>query len=207
MNIKYCSYIFTLILISQIFNLSADENVDVKTDILFLKIQELESEIAELRNNIESQNYLIEKLIQESSDSNVDSNISEENYGDNIHGNLFEALIGAIFLDRGYPHCKKFIFDRVINPHVNLEKLKNKIISYKSLFIEWCQKNKKLYNYETFEDTGKDSIKHFSVKLSIDDKVIAKARDTSKKKAEEKASKRAFFMFQEDILKYQNQNS
>ena len=48
-------------------------------------------------------------------------NISEENYGDNIHGNLFEALIGAIFLDRGYPYCKKFIFDRVINPHVNLQ--------------------------------------------------------------------------------------
>ena len=78
MNSKYYSYIVTLILISQIFNLSADENVDVKTDILFLKIQELESEIAELRNNIESQNYLIEKLIQESSDSNVNSNISED---------------------------------------------------------------------------------------------------------------------------------
>ena len=78
MNSKYYSYIFTLILISQIFNLSADENVDVKTDILFLKIQELESEIAELRNNIESQNYLIEKLIQESSDSNANSNISKD---------------------------------------------------------------------------------------------------------------------------------
>ena len=78
MNTKYCSYIFTLILISQILNLSADENIDVKTDILFLKIQELEAEIAELRNNIESQNYLIEKLIQESSDSNVNSNISED---------------------------------------------------------------------------------------------------------------------------------
>jgi ribonuclease-3 len=50
-------------------------------------------------------------------------------------------------------------------------------------------------------------VKHFSVKLSIDSKIISKARDTSKKKAEEKASKRAFFMFQEDILKYQNQNS
>ncbi len=137
----------------------------------------------------------------------VDANISEENYGDNIHGNLFEALVGAIFLDRGYPYCKKFIFDRVIVPHVDLERLKNKIISYKSLFIEWCQKNKKLYNYETFEDTGNDSVKHFSVKLSIDNKVISKGRDTSKKKAEEKASKRAFFMFQEDILKYQNHNS
>ena len=78
MNTKYCSYIFTLILISQIFNLSADENIDVKTDILFLKIQELESEIAELRNNIESQNYLIEKLIQESSDTKVNSNTSED---------------------------------------------------------------------------------------------------------------------------------
>ena len=154
-----------------------------------------------------NQMYHSAEYTEEISDTIALSNISEESYGDNIHGNLFEALIGAIFLDRGYPHCKKFIFDRVINPHVNLERLKNKIISYKSLFIEWCQKNKKLYNYETFEDTGNDTIKHFSVKLSIDDKLIAKARDTSKKKAEEKASKRAFFMFQEDILKYQNQNS
>ena len=50
------------------FIISADENEDAKTDILFLKIQELESEIAELRNRLESQNYLIEKLITESSD-------------------------------------------------------------------------------------------------------------------------------------------
>ena len=58
-----------------------------------------------------------------------------------------------------------------------------------------------------YKRQGNDPVKHFSVKLSIDDKIIAKARDTSKKKAEEKASKRAFFMFQEDILKHQNQNS
>ena len=55
--------------------------------------------------------------------------------------------------------------------------------------------------YYTFEDNGNDSIKHFGVKLSVDNKVVAKARETSKKKAEEKASKRAFFMFQEEILK------
>ena len=109
-------------------------------------------------------------------------------------------------MDRGYPYCKKFIFEKVVEPHVDLERLKNKVISYKSLFIEWCQKNKKTYNYETFEDSGNDPVKHFSVKLSIDNKMISKARDTSKKKAEEKASKRAFFMFQEDILKHQNKN-
>jgi len=52
-----------------------------------------------------------------------------------------------------------------------------------------------------YEDTGNDDVRHFSVKLSIDEKVIAKARATSKKKAEEKASKRAFFAFQSRMSK------
>lgn len=165
-----------------------------------------EGYLTQMRSKIVSRNHLNELGLELNLLKFVESNISEENYGDNIHGNLFEALIGAIFLDRGYPYCKKFIFEKVVEPHVDLERLKNKVISYKSLFIEWCQKNKKTYNYETFEDSGNDPVKHFSVKLSIDNKMISKARDTSKKKAEEKASKRAFFMFQEDILKHQNKN-
>jgi len=67
--------------------------------------------------------------------------------------------------------------------------------------IEWCQKEKKTFDYQVYEDTGNDELKHFSVKLTIDDKVIAKARATSKKKAEEKASRRAFFAFQSRITK------
>ena len=62
-------------------------------------------------------------------------------------------------------------------------------------------KRKENFDYNVYEDTGNDDIRHFSVKLSIDDKVIAKARATSKKKAEEKASKRAFFAFQNQISK------
>ena len=166
-----------------------------------------EGYLTQMRSKIVSRNHLNELGLELNLLKFVESSISEENYGENIHGNLFESLIGAIFLDRGYPYCKSFIFQKVINPHVDLEKLKNKVISYKSLFIEWCQKNKKTYNYKTFEDSGNDPIKHFSVKLSIDDKIISKARDTSKKKAEEKASKRAFFMFQVDISRHQNQNS
>ena len=69
------------------------------------------------------------------------------------------------------------------------------------MLIEWCQKEKKTFNYNVFEDTGRDELKHFSVRLSINNKVIAKARATSKKKAEEKASKRAFFAFQSEILR------
>ncbi|WGD35921.1 ribonuclease III [Olleya sp. YS] len=131
----------------------------------------------------------------------VQSKIPKGQFGDNIHGNLFEALIGAIYLDRGYKYCEKFIQKRVINPYVDIEKLEGKVISYKSLLIEWCQKEKKIFDYHVYEDTGNDDVKHFSVKLSINDKIVAKARATSKKKAEEKASKRAFFALQTQISK------
>ena len=65
------SFLLSLFVISQLsFIVVANENQEAKTDILFLKIQELESEIADLRNKIESQNYLIEKLINESISEN-----------------------------------------------------------------------------------------------------------------------------------------
>lgn len=131
----------------------------------------------------------------------VQSRIPKSNFGNNIHGNLFEALVGAIYLDRGFKFCEKFIYNRVINPFVDIETLEGKVISYKSLLIEWCQKEKKTFDYNVYEDTGKDELKHFSVKLSINDKVISKARATSKKKAEEKASKRAFFALQNQMTK------
>lgn len=129
----------------------------------------------------------------------VESKIPKGQFGDNIYGNLFEALIGAIFLDRGYKYCEKFIYNKVIIPYVDIQQLEGKVISYKSLLIEWCQKEKNTFDYNVYEDTGNDDIRHFSVKLSINDKIVSKARATSKKKAEEKASKRAFFVFQNQI--------
>ena len=72
MRLKFfISKYFFIVLFS--LNFLANENEDIKTDILFLKIQELESEIADLRNRIESQNFLIEKLIQESLDDEADT--------------------------------------------------------------------------------------------------------------------------------------
>jgi ribonuclease-3 len=95
--------------------------------------------------------------------------------------------------------CKRFIGNKVLKPYVDIQKLEGKVISYKSLLIEWCQKHKKRFDFQTYEDTGKDEARHFAVKLSIDNRIIAKARDTSKKKAEEKASKRAFFALQDKM--------
>jgi ribonuclease III len=160
-----------------------------------------EGYLTKMRSKVVSREHLNElgkelKLI-----ALVESKIPAGQFGDNIHGNLFEALVGAIFLDRGYKYCEKFIYKRVILPYVDIETLEGKVISYKSLLIEWCQKEKKTFNYNVYDDTGNDEVRHFSVKLSIDDKVIAKARATSKKKAEEKASKRAFFVFQSKMTK------
>ena len=129
----------------------------------------------------------------------VKSNIDQSNVGDNIHGNIFEALIGAIYLDKGYDFCQKFIHQNVIVPYVDIEKLEGKITSYKGLIIEWCQKQKKKYAFDTYEDSGNETTKHFSVKISIDGEQIAKGRATSKKKAEEQASKRVYFAFQKQI--------
>lgn len=131
----------------------------------------------------------------------VESKIPKAHFGDNIHGNVFEALVGAIYLDRGHKYCEKFITERVIGPYVDIEQLEGKVISYKSLVIEWCQKQKKPFHYDVYDDTGNDAIKHFAVKLTIANKVMAKARATSKKKAEERASKRAYFALQNQIGK------
>lgn len=131
----------------------------------------------------------------------VDSKVPSSHFGENIHGNIFEALVGAIFLDKGYTGCENFIRKKVIDPYVDIAKLEGKVISYKSLVIEWCQKEKRTFNFDVFDDNANDGQRFFGVKLSIDDKVIAKSRATSKKKAEEIASKRAYFAFQEKINK------
>ena len=111
-----------------------------------------EGYLTKMRSKIVSREHLNElgkdlNLIQF-----VESRIPKSHFGDNIHGNVFEALVGAIYLDRGYKYCDKFISKRVIAPYVDIEQLEGKVISYKSLVIEWCQKQKKAFNYDIYED-------------------------------------------------------
>tara|TARA_R110002020_G_scaffold53528_4_gene149695 strand:- start:306 stop:1040 length:735 start_codon:yes stop_codon:yes gene_type:complete len=158
-----------------------------------------EGYLTKMRSKIVSREHLNElgkdlKLIDF-----VQSRIPKSHFGQNIHGNVFEALVGAIYLDRGYKYCEKFIQKRVVEPYVDIEQLEGRVISYKSLVIEWCQKQKKSFDFDVYEDTGNDPLKHFAVKLSIGGDVVAKARATSKKKAEERAAKRAFFALQDKM--------
>ena len=160
-----------------------------------------EGYLTKMRSKIVSREHLNDIGKELELSSLMRTKIPIHKFGDNIHGNLFEALIGAVFLDKGYAICERFIYKTIITPHVDIESLEGKIISYKSFIIEWCQKEKKIFYFENQADAGKDQLKHFSVKLRIGGKTIAKARATSKKKAEEKVSKRAYFALQGKINK------
>jgi ribonuclease-3 len=67
------------------------------------------------------------------------------------------------------------------------------------LLIEWCQKSKHSFKFDSYDENSAEDIKYFGVRLYIDNKLIAKGRATSKKKAEEKAAQRAYFALQEKI--------
>ncbi|MFW2347751.1 MAG: ribonuclease III [Wenyingzhuangia sp.] len=124
---------------------------------------------------------------------------SKSKLGAHIHGNLFEALVGAIYLDRGYKYSTRFINKKVLSIHVDVKKLEGKITSYKGLLTEWSQKNKRNLSFETYEDSGNQTVKFFSVRLYVDKKPVSKGRATSKKRAEEMAAKRAYYVFQSEI--------
>ncbi|MCT8339265.1 ribonuclease III [Flavobacteriaceae bacterium TK19130] len=158
-----------------------------------------EGYLTKMRSKVVSREHLNELGRDLNLISFLKTSIPLTQFGGNIHGNVFEALIGAIYLDRGFKYCEKFIHKRVIQPYVDIERLEGKVISYKSLFIEWCQKNKTSFKFDTFEDTGVDEVKHFGVRLLLSGETVARARATSKKKAEERAAKRAYYKFQQEI--------
>ena len=121
--------------------------------------------------------------------------------GQNICGNLFEALVGAIYLDVDYDHCKKIVLERLLLPS-EINKLENKIVSYKGLLLEWSQKKKTNIRYETCEENQANKMVSFRCNVWLGDEKIANATESSKKKAEEKAATRAFYYLnkKEDIL-------
>lgn len=170
---------------------------------LFKKVPEGdEGYLTKMRSKVVSREHLNELGRDLNLIKFLETGTSVQQFGGNVYGNVFEALVGAIYLDRGIRYCEKFIHKRVIKPYVDIKKLEGKVISYKSIFIEWCQKNKKEFIFETYEDEGKDDPKHFGVRLKLEDETIAKARATSKKKAEELAAKRAYYRFQISIESY-----
>lgn len=118
------------------------------------------------------------------------------NLGEDINGDLVEALIGAIYMDKGFETAANFVFTKIINKHLDLERLEKTISSYKSLILEWGQKTKNKISFNTFEEDNAEDLTIFVSIVRLNEKVISKGRGTSKKRAEENAAKRAYYFLQ-----------
>jgi ribonuclease-3 len=121
----------------------------------------------------------------------VEKNSEPTRSGSSLGGDALEALVGAIFLDRGYPTAEKFVLDRLIDSYIDLEKLLKEDANFKSRLIEWCQKEKHTFVFDLLEETKGGHRPMFTVQVRIDDKVMGSGIDRTKKLAEQAAAREA----------------
>ena len=108
-----------------------------------------------------------------------------------LYGNALEALIGAIYIDRGFTFTSNFIQRKLLQPHYDLEEIINTTKNHKSKLIEWSQKKTKTPSFDHVETIDKGHFKEFVIQVLIDQEPIAKGHGLSKKKAEQDAAREA----------------
>lgn len=114
-------------------------------------------------------------------------------------GNAFEALMGAIYLDRGFDFAKRIIVERIIKVHIDLDELQHTDVNFKSKLLEWSQKKKKTTVFKHLDEVGEGHKKQFHVQILIDGTPYADAYDRSIRGAEQLAAEKTCqLLFQED---------
>lgn len=106
-----------------------------------------------------------------------------------MYGDAFEALIGAVYLDKGYAVTRNFILHRIVRHHVDLNEIEQTENNFKSRILNWGQKEKHSVIFEALEDDPKSRL--IKVRLVVDDEEISTGTDYVKKKAEQIAAETA----------------
>lgn len=105
-------------------------------------------------------------------------------------GNAFEALVGAIYLDRGYNYCMKFIQEKILKDLINIDKLAYKEVNFKSKLIEWCQKNHVKITFELIDQsTESQASPIFISRVLLEDIPCNQGQGYSKKESQQAAAK------------------
>lgn len=107
----------------------------------------------------------------------------------NIGGNAFEALMGAIYLDRGFKYCHWFITNRVVGAYIDLDTVAQKEVNFKSKLLEWCQKNRINTDFRDFG--GNDGERGFRSSIVLEGITVGKGSGRSKKESQQVAAKDA----------------
>lgn len=110
---------------------------------------------------------------------------------DSMLGNALEALVGAIYIEKGYEYTRDFVICRIFQEHLDLDLLEKKDENFKSRLLEWCQKHGKELQYDLLKKFRTQKRDRFKVAVIIDGIKISEASDFNKKGAEQTASQRA----------------
>lgn len=166
----------------------------ILSDFLFEKYPEAsEGFMTKIRSRIVNRDILNQLAFSMKIDKLLVSNISSGHNTKHLYGDALEALIGAIFLDKGLKKTKRFFIKNVLEKYLDLNTIINTDNDYKSLIFEWVQKKKNnlVFSYnEEYDFVLKKSV--FTTILCIDKEEFGKGQGASKKEAEQEASRQAW---------------
>lgn len=138
--------------------------------------------LTQLRSKLVSRLFLNNLAFKMGLDTFIQSNLDRESK--TVMGDALEALIGAIYLDKGYQTSEKFILKQLFETHVVIEDVLEKETDYKSRTIEWAQKGKHKLEFET-EELGSLNNKFYKTKLFIDNQLVGTGEAANKKTSEQ----------------------
>ncbi|MBQ7634600.1 MAG: ribonuclease III [Bacteroidaceae bacterium] len=165
----------------------------VVSDLVFHHFEnKREGFLTNTRSKIVQRTTLNELATKMGVDRLIRSSTRGQSHNNNIGGNAFEALIGAIYLDRGYSACKRFVQKQILRDFVNIDDVAQKEGNFKSKILEYCQKNRincefKLKNI----DKGDTNSPQFRSILDIEGVMVGEGKGYSKKESEQAACRDA----------------
>ncbi|MFN0050493.1 MAG: ribonuclease III [Cytophagales bacterium] len=108
-----------------------------------------------------------------------------------MYGDAMEALVGAVYLDRGFKFCRQFVLEKLLENNIDIDEIVSNDVNYKSKLIMWGQSRGKHVKYEIVEEQDHKHYKEFVAQISIEGESVSQGRGSSKKKAEQDAARRA----------------
>lgn len=125
----------------------------------------------------------------------IKSNKHTSSHNSYMEGNAFEALVGAIYLDRGYDACMRFMRQRILSRLINIDKVAYKEVNFKSKLIEWCQKNKVKIDFRLLDEKkDENSSPMFKYQVVVEGLDGGVGEGYSKKESQQLASKKTLNM-------------
>ena len=146
--------------------------------------------LTKMRSKIVSRSQLNQLSVKLGLNKFIEASLERGSQSNAINGDAFEALIGAIYVDKGYYYAKDFILNRVMKNHIDMDEVENKETDYKSRLIEWAQKEKKELRFVLVEEIGEGNDKQFLIEVTIEGEPKGRMQHFSKKKAEQFVSEK-----------------